>query len=154
MAQGEQSGRVRRSVPRPTRRRRDRHGHGMRGTLTPPTMPLAKSRAQQFDDLVLTAIDRIERAYPELSDIEIRVDEVPAYELRDGSPDPIPLGRLEPGANGAPYALVVHRRPIELRTEIGQEREDLVADTVTELVAESFGVAPSQVDPDYGLGRK
>jgi predicted Zn-dependent protease with MMP-like domain len=117
-------------------------------------VPLSKSRAQQFDELVLTAIDRIERVFPELGDIEIRVDDVPSYELRDGSPDPIPLGRLERGTDGSPYALVVHRRPIELRTEIGTEREDLVADTVTELVAESFGVSPSQVDPDYGLGRK
>jgi len=46
--------------------------------------------------------------------------------------------------------LIIHRRPIELRAPVGTEREDLVNDTVTELVAQLFGLSPIQIDPDYG----
>ena len=136
-------------VPRPTRRRRDRHGRGLRGTLTPPTMPISRSRAARFDELVLSSVERIERAYPELADIEIRVEEVPLRERRDGSPDPIPLGRLRPAVDGEPAARTLRRRPLERRAPAGTEREDLVNDTVTELVAELFGLSPAQIDPDY-----
>lgn len=116
-------------------------------------MPISRSRAAKFDDLVISAIDRIERAYPELADIEIRVEEVPSHAIRDGSPDPVALGRLQITPNGLPTQLIVHRRPIEMRTSIGTQREDLVNDTVTELVAELFGLAPAQIDPDYGSGQ-
>ena len=137
-------------VPRPTRRRRDTHGRGLRGTLAPATMPVSRSRATTFDELVLSAVERIQQAYPELADVEIRVEEVPLRERRDGSPDPVSLGRLRPAGAGRPAALIVHRRPIELRASAGTQREDLVNDTVTELVAELFGLSPIQVDPDYG----
>ncbi len=139
-------------VPRPTRRRRDLHGRGLRGTLTPTTMPISRSRAARFDELVLGAVERIQRAYPELADVEIRVEEVPLRERRDGSPDPISLGRLQASLEGGPPALILHRRPIELRAAAGIEREDLINDTVTELVAELFGLAPAQIDPDYNSG--
>ena len=43
-------------MTRPPRRhpkpRRDRHGRGLRGRLVPAEVPLARSRAEQFDDLV------------------------------------------------------------------------------------------------------
>lgn len=141
------------AVPRPTRRRRDLHGRGLRGTLTPSAMPIARSRAARFDELVLSSVERIQQAYPELADVEIRVEEVPLRELRDGSPDPVALGRLQPAVGREPAQLILHRRPLELRAAAGTEREDLVNDTVTELVAELFGLSPMQVDPDYGPGR-
>ena len=40
-------------------RRRDRHGRGLRGRLVPPGVPLYRSRAEQFDDLVLEAVARL-----------------------------------------------------------------------------------------------
>ena len=43
----------------PTRSRRDRHGRGLRGRLVPTDIPLARSRAEQFDDLVLDAVEDI-----------------------------------------------------------------------------------------------
>ena len=112
-------------------------------------MPISRSRAARFDELVLSSVERIDRAYPELVDVESRVEEVPLRERRDGSPDPIPLGRLRPAGDGEPAALILHRRPLELRAPAGTEREDLVNDTVTELVAELFGLSPAQIDPDY-----
>src|SRR5260370_1129663 len=43
--------------PRAARiRRRDFHGRGLRGTLTPPEVPLYRSRAQRFGDLVLDVV--------------------------------------------------------------------------------------------------
>ena len=137
-------------VARPTRRRRDLHGRGLRGTLAPRAMPISRSRAARFDELVLTAVERIQRAYPELADVEIRVEEVPLRERRDGSPDPVSLGRLQPATPTRSAQLILHRRPLELRAAAGTEREDLVNDTVTELVAQLFGLSPIQIDPDYG----
>lgn len=137
------------TATRPTRRRRDRRGRGLRGTLTPPTIPISRSRAVAFDDLVLEAIERILMAIPELEDVEVIVEEVPLAARRGGAPDPVSLGRIELPSSGAPAQLVIHRRPIELRAAPGEEREDLVRDVVAELVAELFGLAPAQVDPDY-----
>ncbi len=138
-------------LARPSRRRRDTHGRGLRGTLAPASMPLSASRSAVFDELVIRAVERIERAYPELGDVEVLIEEVPPSELRDGSPDPIPLGRVNDAVGPRPAQLIVHRRPIELRSAVGKERDDLVNDTVTELVAALYGLAPSKIDPDYGL---
>ncbi len=138
------------AAPRPTRRRRDRHGSGLRGTIAPATMPISASRSQRFDETVISAIERIERAFPELDEVEVLIEDVPPAELRDGSPDPIPLGRVTEPIGSRPAQLIVHRRPIEIRTVPGSTRDDLVNDTVTELVAALYGLAPAQVDPDYG----
>jgi len=113
-------------------------------------MPISASRSQLFDELVVTAIERIERAFPELGEVEVLIEEVPPHELRDGSPDPIPLGRVTQSVGARPAQLIVHRRPIEIRTAPGSQRNDLVNDTVTELVAALYGLSPSQIDPDYG----
>lgn len=137
----------------PTRVARDRHGRGLRGPLTPPTLPIATSRAAAFDALVVESVERIQRSLPELEDVEVVVEEVPPAARRDGAADPVTLGRVELAGAGRPAQLVVHRRPVELRCAPGAERLDLVHDVVAELVAELFGLAPQQVDPDYNGGR-
>ncbi len=40
-----------------THSRRDRHGRGLRGRLVPAEVPLARSRAEEFDYLVLDAVE-------------------------------------------------------------------------------------------------
>lgn len=140
------------ATARPTRARRDRHDRGLRGSLAPAAVPISRSRAAQFDELVVGSVERIQRGYPELSEVEILIEEVPPREVRDGSADPIPLGRVVPAVGSQPAQLVVHRRPIELRGS-GDAREELVHDTVTELVASLFGIAPALIDPDYGKGQ-
>ncbi|MGB2968886.1 MAG: metallopeptidase family protein [Candidatus Nanopelagicales bacterium] len=139
-------------IARPTRKSRDRHGRGLRGTLTLSTLPISKSRAQQFDELVLLSVERIQRAIPELDDVEVIVEEVPPGARRDGSPDPVPLGRIHAPTSIRPPQLIVHRRPVEFRSAPGEEREALIQDVIAELVAELFGIAPQQVDPDYNPG--
>jgi predicted Zn-dependent protease with MMP-like domain len=83
-------------------RRRDRHGRGLRGRLVPPHVPLYRSRAQLFDDLVLEAVARLEpRWEAELSDVEFAVQEVPDAEfltetgLAEGG---VPLARIVRGS--------------------------------------------------------
>jgi predicted Zn-dependent protease with MMP-like domain len=86
---------------RPARiRRRDRHGRGLRGVLVPPDVPLHRTRAEQFDDLVLQAVARLETQWEaHLSGVEFAVEEIPpADATAAGSRGPVPLSRLEPGS--------------------------------------------------------
>ena len=76
-----------RSSPKP---RRDRHGRGLRGRLVPADVPLARSRAEQFDDLVLDAVEDLERRWErELAGVEFAVEDVPWVE--HASPDEVVL---------------------------------------------------------------
>ena len=39
----------------------DRHGRGLRGRLVPPGVPFYRTRSQQFDDMVLDAVARLDQ---------------------------------------------------------------------------------------------
>ena len=82
-------------------RRRDRHGRGLRGILAPPDVPLHRTRAERFDDLVLQAVARLEpRWEAHLAGVEFVVEEIPP--VGDVTSGPVPLARLDPGSPGAP----------------------------------------------------
>lgn len=142
-------------------RRRDRRGRGVRGRLVPPGVPMYRTRAQQFDDMVLDAVARLEpRWETELSGVEFAVQEVPeAEELADGS-GPLPLARVVPGSPdpgdptrpAAPTRIVVYRRPLLARAEDDDELSDLIFDVVVEEFARVLGLDPEAVDPDYREG--
>ncbi|MBO0821791.1 MAG: metallopeptidase family protein [Nocardiopsaceae bacterium] len=142
-------------------RRRDRHGRGLRGRLVPPGVPLYRTRSQQFDDMVLDAVARLEPHWGnELTGIEFAVQEVPeAEELTDGF-GPLPLARAVPGSPGtrdpvrpaAPARIVIYRRPLLARAEDDDELSDLVFDVVVEEFAEILGLDPESVDPGYRGG--
>jgi Zincin-like metallopeptidase len=85
-------------------RRRDRHGRGLRGVLAPQDVPLHRTRAECFDDLVLQAVTRLEpRWEAQLAAIEFAVEEIPPVAEAAGSPHgPVPLARLDPGSSPAP----------------------------------------------------
>ncbi len=123
----------------------------------PPGVPLYRSRAQQFDDLVLEAVARLEpRWEAELAEVEFAVQEVPDSEVM--SDDGVPLARTIRGPAGAgdparPAAgtrIVLFRRPLLARAEDEDELSDLVFDVVVEEFAEVLGVDPETVDPGYG----
>ena len=145
----------------PKIRRRDRHGRGLRGRLVPPGVPLYRTRSQQFDDMVLDAVARLEgRWEAELAGVEFAVQEVPeADELTDDSV-PLPLARTvpgspdpgDPGRPAAPTRFIVYRRPLLARSESDGELSDLVFDVVVEEFAEFLGVDPESVDPGYRGG--
>ncbi|WP_073757777.1 metallopeptidase family protein [Streptomyces sp. CB03234] len=129
--------------PRP--RRRDRHGRGMRGPVAPPQVPLSATRADTFRDLVEDSVERLERRWPQLADVDFLVLEVPV------SPDEaVPLGISVPAGRDRPARVIVYRRPVELRAKNRDERALLVHEVVVEQVAELLGLAPESVDPRYG----
>ena len=144
---------------RPARiRRRDSRGRGLRGTLTPQDVPLYRSRAQRFDDLVLEAVAQLEpRWEAELSGVEFAVEEIPAADVPDDEPDPVPLARLDPGSPGAgdprhparPARIVLYRRPLMARADDEDDLGELVLDVVVEEFARLLGLDPHAVDPGY-----
>jgi len=84
-------------------RRRDRHGRGLRGILAPPDVPLHRTRAERFDDLVLQAVARLEpRWEAHLTGVEFAVEEIPP--VGDVASGPVPLARLDPGSPGGSAA--------------------------------------------------
>lgn len=129
----------------------------MRGRLVPATVPLSRSRAQIFDDLVLDAVEHLEpRWATQLRDVEFAVEDVPpelpSYDsdvLEDGT---VPLARLLPGRDSGrgrstPPRIVVYRRPLEARAYDRDDLADLVHDVVVEQVANLLGLDPDDVDP-------
>ncbi len=129
--------------------RRDRHGRGLRGPLAPAGVPLSRTRAEHFDDLVLDAVSRLESRWEQqLAGVEFAVEEVPPASSPTGA-EPVPLSRSQPAANGKPARIVVYRRPAQARAEGEEELAALVFDVVVEEVARLLGVDPETVDPGY-----
>ncbi|KUF19435.1 MULTISPECIES: metallopeptidase family protein [Streptomyces] len=146
--------------PRP--RRRDRHGRGMRGPVAPPQVPLSASRAEAFTDLVQDSVERLERRWPQLTEIDFLVLDVPPTVTEDSGgagaapgdegweADAVPLGGTISASDGRPARVVIYRRPVEIRTKGRDERAALVHEVVVEQVAELLGLSPESVDPRYG----
>ncbi|MFF5497908.1 metallopeptidase family protein [Streptomyces aquilus] len=134
----------------PGPRRRDRHGRGMRGPIAPPQVPLAASRAEAFADLVQDSVERLERHWPQLADIDFLVLEVPHLDGRSFDDEAVPLGGTIAAREGRPARVVIYRRPVEIRTKGRDERAALVHEVVVEQVAELLGLTPETVDPRYG----
>ncbi len=129
-------------------RRRDRRGRGIRGPLAPPESPLSRSRAQVFDDLVLDAVERLERVWSrELANVEFLVEDVPRVPPGVTAEDGIPYSRLETGRDGR-ACITVYRRPVEIRTREPEEMALMVYETVVEEVANLLGLEPETVDPE------
>jgi predicted Zn-dependent protease with MMP-like domain len=121
-------------------------------------VPLYRSRAQRFDDLVLEAVAQLEpRWEAELSGVEFAVEEIPAADMPDDDPEPVPLARLDPGcAPGGdprhparPARIVLYRRPLMARADDEEDLSELVLDVVVEEFARLLGVDPQAVDPGY-----
>jgi len=130
-------------------RRRDRHGRGLRGPLTPSGVPLTLSRAAAFDEIVLDSVERVEQAWqPRLSPVDVVVHDVPPVAVVDLSGGPIPLGHAVPATDDHPARIVVYRRPIELRG--GTDIAALVHAVVVEQAAALLGLPADEVDPGYG----
>jgi len=128
--------------------RRDRHGRGIRGPLLAPSLPGYRNRARKFDDLVFTALERLEPDWgQQLSGIQLVVEPVP---LVPNGISEIPLGRFIPAHSDQPPMVVVYRRPIEMRAVDANDLHDLVFDVVIEQVAHYLGRRPDEIDPEYG----
>jgi len=131
-------------------RRRDRRGRGVRGPLLPPGMPAHRTRAEQFDDLVLDVVEALQRRWgPQLTGTEFAVEDVPPSEPAPWETEGVPLGRCFPAESGRAARVVVYRRPVEFRALDDTDRADLVREVVVEQVAHLLGRAPEEIDPGY-----
>src|SRR5689334_25414507 len=99
-------------------------------------MPMSRTRAELFDELVLDAVESLEQRFAkELAGVEFAVEDVPpelnVYDsdvLEDGE---VPLARLLPGRPGRqelPPRIVLYRRPLEFRAMDREDLADLVPD--------------------------
>ncbi len=122
----------------------------LRGPLLPASLPAARTRAERFDDLVLDAVELLERRWAEqLAGVEFAVEDVPPSDPAPWEDDVVPLGRLFPAQGQRPARVVLYRRPLETRAD-GDDLDDLVADVVVEQVAHLLDLPPEDVDPRYG----
>jgi len=125
----------------------------------PPGVPLYRTRSEQFDDIVLDAVARLEpRWESELATMEFAVQEVPEPDELVDDTGEVPLARAIPGtpgrgdpANpGTPTRIVIYRRPLLARCENDDDLRDLVYDVVVEELARALGIDPDSIDPNYG----
>ncbi|MFC4049381.1 MULTISPECIES: metallopeptidase family protein [Actinomadura] len=129
-------------------RRRDRHGRGVRGPLTPPQAPVSRTRAERFDDLVDDEVRRLGRRWGrELAKVRFTVEDVPGVE--PWFEGPVPLGQTVPGEGDRPVRITVFRRPVEARAKGETELARLIRDLLVEEVADLLGLSPESVDPSY-----
>ncbi len=141
-------------TPTRTGSARDRRGRGVRGPLALPgplserAPTLGRDRATEFDELVLSLVERLSvRWGAELRDVVFGTEDVP--QIPDNWVDePVPLGSLVRGATSSePARIVLFRRPIELRAVTRLERAALVNEVLVEHIADLLGREPEDIDP-------
>jgi hypothetical protein len=125
--------------------------------VAPRDVPLSRTRAETFDDLVLDAMEDVESAVADdaalltaLAGIELGVEDVPPPDALDRarSGAELPLARVDRAVRGRPARLVLYRRPIELRSTDVVDRGDIVHDVVVEQLADLLDVPVDRLDPD------
>jgi predicted Zn-dependent protease with MMP-like domain len=128
--------------------------------LAPRPVPIAHSRGDAFDAMVLHAVDHLQpRLAEQLAQVEFAVEDVPDVSHRGTADYPfdedvlddnaVPLSRLyRNGVAGisAPV-IVVYRRPLESRAPQSEDLADLVHDVVVEQVARLLGRSAEEIDP-------
>lgn len=142
---------------------RDRRGRGLRGVLAPRSIPIAHSRGEQFDAMVLQAVDHLlPRLADELAGIEFAVEDVPPvshhgptdFDFDDDVLDDnaVPLSRVfrEGLAELKVPVIVLYRRPLESRAQRPEDLADLIHDVVVEQVARLLGRSADEIDPPTG----
>jgi predicted Zn-dependent protease with MMP-like domain len=131
------------------RARRDRRGRGLRGPLAPPHLPISRTPAERFDDLVLDAVEHLEEHWSEeLATLEFAVEDVPPPDAE--ADDVVPLSRVVPAVPGHPARVVVYRRPLEARAIDPADLADLVLEVVVNEVGRALGIDPDVLDPPEG----
>ncbi|MFJ5861631.1 metallopeptidase family protein [Pseudarthrobacter sp. NPDC092439] len=133
------------------RRRRNRHGRGLRGEIMLPTHPGYRTRSDRFDDLVLDSAQRLHDIWGRTLDgVRFGVDEIPPdLERLAADSATAPMGAYTPASGGEGPMITVYRRVVEQACSSLEELQDLVHDVVVEYTAEMLGVAPETLDPVY-----
>ena len=143
-------------VPRPfERRRRDRHGRGLRGPLLPTGLPAARTRSQRFEDLVVDSAERLRELWPvALATVAYLVEEIPQdLEGLLVSGNPAPLGKHTHGmpatddAPEQPSLITIYRHPVESLCDTPGQVRELVHEVMIDQVAGLLNIDPDTVDP-------
>ncbi|MDO4612506.1 MAG: metallopeptidase family protein [Actinomycetaceae bacterium] len=131
--------------------KRDVHGRGLRGVLTAPGQPAYARRCRPIDTLVPLLVTELAHDFPQVTDIEFAVEDVPPS---DPAPweDGIITARLFRGDRSRPDRIVLYRLPIltgcKTRRELGDEVAHIIVENVAmALHADPYDVAP----PHWGL---
>ncbi|WP_342741911.1 metallopeptidase family protein [Buchananella hordeovulneris] len=129
------------------RRRRDRRGRGLRGPLLDHRLPAARTRRERFDDLVVELARDLARQWPPVAHMEFAVEDVPPSDPSPWETGGVPLGRLFSADRRTRLAdrIVIYRRPCEMRSAEGHEREELVYAVLVEQVARALGRSPDEI---------
>jgi hypothetical protein len=112
-------------------------------------VPISLTRSELFDDYVRESVERLERRWPQLIDVEFAVQEVPLAEPGAAEPEAVPLGRVITAAQGRKSRIIVYRRPVEIRVKSRDDRAALVHEILIEQVADLLGLSPDAIDPRY-----
>ncbi len=117
------------------------------GPLSPSGPDARPSRREEFDELVISLVERLARRWEsELEDVEFGTEDVPQIP-DDWVDEPVPFGSYVPARSGQSARIVVFRRPVELRAATRAERTALVNEVLIEHIAELLGRDPSEIDP-------
>ena len=133
------------------RRRRNRHGRGLRGELMLPTHPGYRTRSDRFDDMVLDSAQRLHDLWGKTLDgVRFAVDEIPPQlEQLVADAGAAPMGSYTAATADEGPVITLYRRVVEQGCASREELQDLVHDVVVEHTAEMLGVAPETLDPVY-----
>ena len=122
------------------------------GPLAPSGVPAARSRREDFDEIVLAVVHRLEERWSEeLGLVEFAVEETPLVP-DEWEAATVPLASLVRGTGADPTRLVLFRKPIELRCETRSDLSAMVLTVLVEQVSELLGRPPEEVDPRYDAG--
>ncbi|MFC8302370.1 metallopeptidase family protein [Specibacter sp. NPDC057265] len=133
------------------RRRRDRHGRGLRGPLIPSPLPGHRTRGQIFDELVVESADRLRTLWPGTLDLVVYlVEEVPGeLEALIAAGTPAPLGKFVPATGGDAAQITIYRHPVEALCDTPGQLRELVHEVLVEQVAGFLDMDPDAVDPSF-----
>jgi hypothetical protein len=117
-------------------------------SFAPRGLPLQRSAAAQFDEVVAIEVTRLEKRLPQvITQVEFAIEDVPNLDSHAGE---IPLTYSTGGNSHEPYRIVVFRRPIELRAErSGTSLAWLVRSALVLELADVLALSPEQIDPDF-----
>jgi hypothetical protein len=105
---------------------------------------------------VLDAVDELQARWPEVTDVEFAVEDIPPDLSSVPDFDPgwvidrgVALGRLlrpRPQGTAEPPVILIYRRPVESRAGDPDDRGDLIYTVLAELAAELLGRDPEELD--------
>ena len=139
-------------MPRSSRRTsvrpgwRDRHGRGIRSSVTGPHLPMLRTRPDFFDSCVASAVDYLRTLWPDdVASIHFEVAGVPA-----GVPGPNGVDRWRVSVRER--RVVLYRVPIERLAHLHRDddwhRRSFIESCVFRAVAELLGKDPWDIAPE------